>query len=337
MSDAKSEFLDEVRTILELVELDIAEGNVNVSDDSPHTQVVRNGFLVGIDGRDRYHLLVQVEETEAIIRRRLTAGIGLKNETFQVGGALMKVVDIVAEHRWKFAMELFAAEIMMEMKNGMISIETIKRIVDEHRALWAPPREPLGIPAQRGLIAEMEVVKKLGAAHTPNHIVSCWRGPDGGIHDLASDEWAVEVKSYSEEPPRVKINHIAQLDHNIDKRLTLVALHLVSDGDGKTLPEYIDEMIEWADHHGCRSRIEEILVSMKYDDERRNEYYSTYTVGRFVVCPIKESSPVFPAELGQYIPSSVSEISYLLALNDLDQLPDALAGTWDSMTEPTPW
>ena len=337
MNERKMEFLEEVRTVLGLVELDIAEGNVTVSDDSPHTQVVRSGFLLGIDARDRYHLLVQVEETEVNIRRRLTAGIGLKNETFQVGGTFLKVVDIVAEHRWKFAMELFAAEIMMEMKNGMISIETIKRIVDEHRALWAPPREPLGIPTQRGLIAEMEVVKKLGDAHSPNHIVSCWRGPDGGIHDLASDEWAVEVKSYSEEPPRVKINHIAQLDHNIDKRLTLVALHLISDGDGKTLPEYIDDMINWAEQHGCRSRIEEILVSMKYDDDRRNEYYSTYTTGRFVVCPIKESSPVFPAELGKFIPASVSDISYLLALNDLDQLPDALAGTWDSMTESTPW
>ena len=76
---------------------------------------------------------------------------------------------------------------------------------------------------------------------------------------------------------------------------------------------------------------------MKYDDERRNEYYSTYTVGRFVVCPIKENSPVFPAELGKFIPASVSDISYLLALNDLDQLNDTLAGTWDSLTEANPW
>ena len=337
MNDKKSEYLAEVREILNLVELDILEGGVNNSDYSPHTQPLRNGFLVGIDARNRYHLIVQVEESELNIRRRLTAGIGLKSETFKVGNAYMKAVDIIAEQRWRFAMELFAAEVMMEMSDGKISIETIKRIVDEHRALWAPPREPIGIPAQRGLIGEMEVVKKLGDAHTPNHIVSCWRGPDGGIHDLASEEWAIEVKSYSEEPPRVKINHIAQLDHNIDKRLTLVALHLISDGDGKTLPEYIDEMIEWAENHGCRSRIEEILVSMKYDDERRNEYYSTYTVGRFVVCPIKENSPVFPAELGKFIPASVSEISYLLALNDLDQLNDTLAGTWDSLTEANSW
>ena len=89
----------------------------------------------------------------------------------------MKSVDIIAEHRWKFAMELFAAEVMIEMNEDKISIETIKRIVDEHRALWAPPKEPLSPITQRGLIAEMEVVKKVADANTPNHIVSCWRGP----------------------------------------------------------------------------------------------------------------------------------------------------------------
>lgn len=337
MNDKKSEYLNEVREVLNLVELDISDGDVNISDDSPHTQVVRNGFLVGIDARERYHLIVQIEESDLTIRRRLTAGINLKSQTFNVGGKIMKSVDIIAEHRWKFAMELFAAEVMIEMSEGKISIETIKRIVDEHRALWAPPKEPLSPITQRGLIAEMEVVKKIADANTPNHIVSCWRGPDGGLHDLASDKWAVEIKSYSEEPPRVRINHIAQLDYNINKRLTIVALHLYSDGDGKSLPEYVDEMIAWATHHGCRSRIDELLLSMKYDDTRRNEYYSTYTVGRFVICPVKENSPVFPAELATYIPSAVSDISYLLALNDLDQLSEALAGTWDSLTESTPW
>ena len=48
----------------------------------------------------------------------------------------------------------------------------------------------------------------------------------------------------------------------------------------------------------------------------------------------KRILPVFPAELATYIPSAVSDISYLLALNDLDQLSEALAGTWDfSLTE----
>ena len=55
-------------------------------------------ILRRIDARDRYHLLVQVEETEVNIRRRLTLESGSKR-TFQLGGTYMKVVDIVAEHR----------------------------------------------------------------------------------------------------------------------------------------------------------------------------------------------------------------------------------------------
>ena len=88
----------------------------------------------------------------------------------------------------------------------------------------------------------MEVVKKLGDAHTPNHIVSCWRGPDGGIHDLASEEWAVEVKSYSEEPLRKDQPHRTTGPQH-RQAFDVGRLHLITDGDGKTLPEYIDEMI----------------------------------------------------------------------------------------------
>lgn len=337
MTDKKAEYLEEVRAVMMLVELDVLEGDVNITDDSPHTQPVQDGFYVGIDARDRYHLIAQIEGEESSISRRLTAGIGLKNQTFQVDGEFMETVDIIAEKRWKVMMELFASEILFEMKNGKITIDAIKRIVDEHRALWAPPREPLSTMAQKGLIAEMVVIMKLGDAHTPNHIVSCWRGPDGGIHDVASEEWAVEVKSFGDEPPRVRINHIAQLDYNIGKRLTLVGLHLLADSDGKTLPMFIDDLLKWSDLHGCRSRVEELLVSMKYDADRRNEYYSSWTTGRFVICPIQEKSPVFPAELGKFIPSPVSEISYLLSLNDLDHLPDTLVGTWNDIVHPNPW
>lgn len=333
MNDKKGEYLEEVRAVMTLVELDVLEGTVNITDDSPHIQRVHDGFYVGIDARERYHLIAQIEGEEVSLSRRLTAGIALRNQSFKVDGQYMNAVDIIAEKRWKVMMELFAAEILFEMRNGKISIDAIKRLVDEHRALWASPREPLSTMAQKGLIAEMLTIMKLGDAHTPNHIVSCWRGPDGGIHDVASEEWAVEVKSFGDEPPRVRINHIAQLDHNIGKRLTLVAVHLFSDSDGKTLPMFIDDLMEWADAYGCRSRVEELLVSMKYDGDRRNEYYSTWTAGRFVICPIKENSPVFPAELGKFIPSSVTEISYLLSLNDLDQVQETLAKTWDDMTK----
>ena len=83
------------------------------------------------------------------------------------------------------------------------------------------------------------------------------------------------------------------------------------------------------------SRIEEILVSMKYDDERRNEYYSTYTVGRFVVCPIKETwgLPCRTRTVYSLLPVKFPTCSPSTIWINLD---DALAGTWDSMTESIP-
>ena len=43
-------------------------------------------------------------------------------------------------------------------------------------------------------------------------------GPDRGLHDITDEQWAVEVKSYADEPPRVRIHHIEQLDYRLDKR-----------------------------------------------------------------------------------------------------------------------
>ena len=108
-------------------------------------------------------------------------------------------------------MELFAAEVINSMKDGKADIKVVKSIADEYRALWANPKEPITYIEQKGFIAEMEVVKELGGVNSPNLIMQAWKGPERGLHDIATETWAVEVKSYSEEPPRVKINHIQQL------------------------------------------------------------------------------------------------------------------------------
>ena len=62
---------------------------------------------------------------------------------------------------------------------------------------------------------------KLGEVLPPATVVNNWKGPDRGLHDISSETWAIEVKTFTEEPPRVRINHVEQLDHRIDKRLTI--------------------------------------------------------------------------------------------------------------------
>ena len=78
-------------------------------------------------------------------------------------------------------------------------------------------------------------------------------------------------------------------------------------------------LLRWADQNDCRPHLEENLARAKWRDEDRTEYFSTYDVGRMVAVPIRPETPVFPSELKDEIPSSVSEITYLLHLNDLEQ------------------
>ena len=162
-------------------------------------------------------------------------------------------------------------------------------------------------------------------------------GPDRGLHDITDEQWAVEVKSYGDEPPRVRIHHIEQLDYRLDKRLTLVGVHLFSFNEGKSLPEFVDEAIQWAEDNDCRSHLEENLARARWREEDRSEYYSTYSEGRMVACPIRPETPVFPAELKDQIPSSVTEITYLLHLNDLEQLPTESDSTWLEIVSPNAW
>ena len=54
--------------------------------------------------------------------------------------------------------------------------------------------------------------------------VDRWEGPYSELHDIMDDDWHLEVKSYSDEPPRVRISEVQQLDPRIDPKLTLLEL-----------------------------------------------------------------------------------------------------------------
>ena len=329
--------LDLIRLQFDNLEMMLASSASQPSDNSPIVLNFSPGVRLGIDARGRFHLLLALAKNEEKIRSKLTAGIVIRTQTYNISGVDSQWVDIIAERRWRWAIEPFAAEVISEMVNEEIQLDTLRRIVDEHRALWAPPREPLSPMEQKGLIAELLVVQQLGKVLTPAVAISKWRGPDRGLHDITDEQWAVEVKSYADEPPRVRIHHIEQLDYRLDKRLTLVGVHLFSFNEGKSLPDFVDEAIQWAEDNDCRSHLEENLARARWREEDRPEYYSTYSEGRMVACPIRPETPVFPAELKDQIPSSVTEITYLLHLNDLEQLPTESDSTWVEIVSPNAW
>jgi len=302
---------------------------------------VKDGARIGIDSESRFHIILEPQNPEEEINRKLTNDIQIKTKKINIKGTDSKQVNIIAGRRWRHAIEPFAAEVIDSMVNGSVSISTLRYLVEEYRSLWATPKEPLDPRKQRGLIAELKVLEDLGKCIGHAQSMLKWSGnissKSGGLHDITDETFAVEVKSYHDEPPRVRINGIEQLDHRIDKRLTLVGVHIISHQDGMTLPEYIDRCMKIYEEAGCKSVAEEKLNLAGWRDLDREEYHSKFTIGRTVIIPIRPDTPVFPSYLKDKIPSSVSNISYLLYLNDLQAIPSDKENSWREMTSDGSW
>ena len=315
---------------------DLAEGQIL------HQPVIgKEGARIGIDSKFRFHIILQPKDPDEEFNRKLTNDIHIKTKEINIEGTASIQVNIIAGKRWRHAIEPFAAEVIDSMVNGSVSLSTLRNLVEEYRSLWASPKEPLNPRKQRGIIAELKVLEDLGKFIGHAQSMQKWSGSlsskSGGLHDIGDEIFAIEVKSYHEEPPRVRINGIEQLDHRIDKRLTLIGVHIISHQDGMTLPGYIDHCLKIYEEAGCKSVAEEKLNLAGWRDSDREEYHSKFTIGRTVIVPIRPDTPVFPAHLKDRIPSSVSGISYLLHLNDLHALPSDKENSWKEMVLEEPW
>lgn len=337
MSDQQSELLVRIRLLWDNLEDMVKRGVGQAEQDDLSVLNLQEGVQLGLDHHNRFHLMLALSEGEEEVKSRLTMGIQIETKEFTIEGETSKWIDVIAGQRWRFAVEPFAADVVLRMSKGTVCLTALKAVVDEYRALWSSAREPLSLGKQRGLIAEMLVVRKLAEQSSPASVIQNWRGPSRGLHDIACDQWAVEVKAYAEEPPRVRINHIEQLDCRIDKRLTLVGVHLTQSPSGKTFPEIVEESIEWASSHGCEAKFVEQLVAARWSSEDKSEYYSSFDLGRMVVCPIRPETPVFPPALKERIPGSVTKVSYYLKLNDLERLPRNATETWAALQGATAW
>ena len=223
----------------------------------------KEGARIGIDSRSRFHIILEPKDPEEEINRRLTNDIQIKTKDITIEGVASRQVNIIAGKRWRHAIEPFAAEVIDSMVNGSVSLSTLRQLVEEYRSLWATPKEPLDPRKQRGIIAELIVLEDLGRSIGHAQSMQKWSGSlsskSGGLHDIGDETFAIEVKSYHDEPPRVRINGIEQLDHRVDKRLTLIGVHIISHQDGMTLPGYVDYCLKIYDAAGCKSVAEEKL------------------------------------------------------------------------------
>jgi len=195
----------------------------------------------------------------------------------------------------------------------------------------------MDIRTQRGLIGELLVVERLDPIIGLATAIDRWRGPFDELHDIIDDDWHIEVKSYADEPPRVRISQVEQLDANIDPKLSIAGVHLMGSSKGKTLPNFIDHFIQLADENGVKTLALERLNAAGWCEDDRTEYSSRFIVGRMVLCPIHLGTSVFPAKLLCELPHSVDKVTYRLALNELFQIRGDADSSWRLVCSPGDW
>lgn len=176
-------------------------------------------------------------------------------------------------------------------------------------------RNPSGLSdeAQRGLFAELHVVRDVAGRIGIEGSIDGWQGPVGG-HDLQLAGGAYEVKgTASHEPQVARISSERQLDETGSDGLHLIHLSLdVHRHAGESLPDIVASTRDMARDTPVEHLLEQRLVDAGYADAHQSRYAAVgYT--------IRESSyfrvgPGFPRIIEAELAEGVGGVTYKLVI-----------------------
>jgi hypothetical protein len=149
-------------------------------------------------------------------------------------------------------LELFEAlcrDVMAAAEQVQTEAEALERSIGRtfrwHYLLRGGKPEVLAEEAQKGLIGELEILKRLIAGLGVKAALSAWTGPSGAPKDFELKADCIEVKARrGASQPYVKISSEHQLSDVPDRRLWLsvLAVDKVQQPHGRTLTEYVADV-----------------------------------------------------------------------------------------------
>ena len=199
------------------------------------------------DEYGRYHLLIQVDESEPEQELMATKGLTARTTEFSPeGGPPGLWIDVVcADSANNEAFTKLCAEIVASAKSGVGGErrEAVMMILQRWRWFWSDPASSLSDAAALGLFGELWFLRHWIPVRSA---VRWWRGPLGDRHDFVHPQVSVEIKTASERsdgPPRHRITHIDQLGDPETGKLLLFSLVVVPDRlAADSLGSLVDEL-----------------------------------------------------------------------------------------------
>lgn len=215
--------------------------------------------------------------------------------------------------------ETLCRDVVVAAELAVTEAEALERAVGRtfrwHYLLRGGKSEILSEEAQKGLIGEIEILKRLVAGLGAKTALMAWTGPSGAPKDFELKADCIEVKARrGASQPFVKISSEHQLADVIDRRLWLAVLAVdrVQSPHGKTLTEIVNDVT------GQLEQTEPSAI-MDWDLHLADVGYDAlhdYSAGRWIV-----SDPNFYAvtddfpRIGSPVPLGLSSVTYALALS----------------------
>ncbi|MEO3402946.1 PD-(D/E)XK motif protein [Mucilaginibacter sp. CAU 1740] len=181
-------------------------------------------FRYGIDAQMHYCLYFYFGPPAGNIpvEPQLRANISLE-ETIDEGKPVLVLTLLNDNAREKFS-DLIVS--IVEQTRNVQPASAKKAFVslcNEWFELFEPLSGQLSLPALQGIFAELHFLKALldYSRHTPNDILSAWKGPYGKGHDFEIGDNHFEIKSIAEFKQLVNISSEYQLDYLDGQQLLL--------------------------------------------------------------------------------------------------------------------
>ena len=183
-----------------------------------------------------------------------------------------------------------------------------------HYLLRGGKAEVLSDEAQKGLIGELEILKRVITGLGPKAALTAWSGPSGAPKDFELKSDCIEVKARrGASQPYVKISNEHQLADVADRRLWLAVLAVdkVQRPHGKTLTEFVAEITGFLEVSEPSSILDWDLHLADAGFDPLHDYASS----RWIV-----SAPDFHAVTSDFprlaapVPLGVSNVTYALSL-----------------------
>jgi hypothetical protein len=170
----------------------------------------------------------------------------------------------------------FLLELIEATGHDVLSSTIALEIAKEWEELWKKGGDRLSKEQQRGLFAELIVLRNL-LEHEGPMALSMWKGPEGGLHDFVLESGSIEVKAHGKLSRLISVSRLNQLEPLNDSILQLCCVGLSRSEFGMSLGDLVEE-VHNALPDDCQSRFINKLKEAKYNPDDAPLYSSKYVV-----------------------------------------------------------